>query len=302
MTRRQLLAALAVAGLGAACEHVGTVTKAVGHGLASAGVVSHDTAEHIGAGAEEMSKGFQDFTPEQEYYIGRSVGALIVQRYAVYDQPEATEYVNVLGQTLAAASDYPQTWGGYHALLLDSDEINAFAAPGGLIFLSRGMVRCCATEDELAAVLAHEIGHVQRRHGLQAIQKSRITSGLTKIAVAGGKQMARADLVQLTSVFEDSLKDITQTMVNNGYSRAFEREADETAVIILGRVGYDKPALVTMLETMDRQLIPGGLDFAKTHPAPKDRIAEIVRYTGKHRPPLRPARQARFDEFLAQVA
>ncbi len=76
----------------------------------------------------------------------------------------------MLGQSLVIFSDRPETFGGYHFLLLDSNEINAFAAPGGLILVTRGMLQCCANEDELAAVLAHEIAHVEKKHGLTAIK------------------------------------------------------------------------------------------------------------------------------------
>ena len=89
--------------------------------------------------------------------------------------------------TLSKTSDLPETFGGYHFLILDSDEINAFAAPGGFIFVTRGLLRCCKHEDAAAAVLAHEIGHVELRHGLQAIKKSRITTALTTLGIAGVK-------------------------------------------------------------------------------------------------------------------
>jgi beta-barrel assembly-enhancing protease len=79
----------------------------------------------------------------------------------------------------------PETFGGYHFLILDSDEINAFAAPGGLIFVTRGMLRCCDSEDAVAAVLAHEVGHVQHQHGIQTIRKPALTSAFTILAAEG---------------------------------------------------------------------------------------------------------------------
>jgi predicted Zn-dependent protease len=211
-------------------------------------------------------------------------------------------YLNVLGQTLAQASDLPETFGGYHFSILDSEEINAFAAPGGLIFVSRGMLRCCKHEDAVAAVLAHEIGHVQYKHGLQAIQKSRVTAALTTIALEGGKSFGGEKLAQLTQVFENSLADITTTLVKNGYSRSFESQADAAAVVILRRVGYNPQGLVDMLKVMEQRLTPGGLDFAKTHPAPKDRIKEIQKTIGDPTEIKAPAgRQARFTASLKDV-
>lgn len=107
-----------------------------------------------------------EITPRQEYYIGRAVAATILKQYRPWNHPAANAYVNKVGQSLALVSDAPQTFGGYHFLVLDSPEINAFAAPGGLILVSRGLLACCGSEDELAAVLAHEISHVQLKHGL----------------------------------------------------------------------------------------------------------------------------------------
>jgi predicted Zn-dependent protease len=175
----------------------------------------------------------------------------------------------------------PATFGGYHFLILDSEDINAFAAPGGLIFVTRGMLRCCPHEDAVAAVLAHEIGHVQAKHGLQAVKKSRITAALTTIGIEGTKTFGGEELVELTETFEGSISDITATLVNNGYSRSFEHEADKTALTILKRVGYDPNGLVDMLRVMSKRLKPGGLDFAKTHPSPASRIADIQEMIGE---------------------
>jgi len=83
---------------------------------------------------------------------------------------------------LARASSRPETFGGWHFLLLDSDEVNAFAAPGGFVFVTRGLYATCATEEQLAAVLAHEISHVTLRHGLGAIKNERLTEAFTILA------------------------------------------------------------------------------------------------------------------------
>jgi predicted Zn-dependent protease len=243
-----------------------------------AGVSVEDMLNLAGA----VAKSFEDFTPEQEYYIGRTVGAMIVNKYPPYDQAAANTYLNILGQTLAQASDRPETFKGYHFLILDTDEINAFAAPGGLIFISRGLLRCGKTEDAVAAVLAHEIGHVQQKHGLQAIKKSRITAALTSAAIVGIKAHGDKDLVALTETFGDSIADITNTLITNGYSRSFEKEADLAAVTILQRVGYDPNGMVDMLTMMKTKLQPGGLDFAKTHPSPDSRIADIQEKIGAY--------------------
>ncbi len=253
--------------------------------------------------AVALGKSFQDITPEQEYYIGRAVAANVVSTYPPSPNDRFDLYLNTLGQTLAQASDRPETFGGYHFLLLDSSEINAFAAPGGLILVTRGMVRLCKSEDDLAAVLAHEISHVQGQHGLKSIKNSRLTTAFTIIGSEAAKSYGPAQLSKLTEVFQGSITDITSTLMKSGYSRDLEREADKGAVTILRRVGYDPGALIIMLTEMKKQLKPGGLDFAKTHPDPKDRIEDIKPLVGSgpSTTPVSPERRKRFEAAMTNL-
>lgn len=258
-----------------------------------------DSAIKVGKAA---IKAFDDFTPEQEYYIGRTVGAVVLETYKPYDNKKVNHYVNVLGQTLSQASDLPITFNGYHLLVLDSDDINAFATPSGLIFVSRGMLRCCNNEGELAAILAHEVGHVQLKHGLQSIKKGRYSEFGTILAMETTKALTDSEMAQLVDSFEGTISDITKTMITNGYSRAYEEDADESAVTIMKRVGYDPISLVDMLKTMDQKLKPEGLDFAKTHPSPKSRI-EFVEgiVTTSDTPTFTAKQEQRFQAAMKSV-
>jgi predicted Zn-dependent protease len=233
-----------------------------------------------------VSKALEDITPEQEYYIGRTIGAIVLDKYKPDNQKALNSYLNNLGQTLARFSDLPELFDGYHFLALNSTDINAFATPSGLIFVTHGMLRCCQYEGALAAVLAHEIGHVQYRHGLQSIEKDRITKATSILAIEGTKTFADSDIANLTSTFEDSINDIASSMISNGYSRAFENEADAAAVTILKRVGYDPHGLIDMLNIMAKKLKPGALDFAKTHPSPESRIESLNKLIAKGSSPV----------------
>jgi beta-barrel assembly-enhancing protease len=187
---------------------------------------------------------------------------------------------------------------------MDSDEINAFAAPGGFILVSRGLLRCCRTEDEVAAILAHEIAHVSGKHGLKAIETGRLTSALTIIATEAAKNAGSRELAELTKTFEGSITDITGTMVNNGYAYGLEYDADASAVATLKAAGYDPCALKVVLEQMKQRLKPGGLDFAKTHPEPKDRVAALAKVlsaTPQPQPPVPAERQRRYAKALADI-
>jgi predicted Zn-dependent protease len=296
------LAAVLFLLLAAGCETLDSVTELGASVGKSTGLITESQAEAAKRVAKPLAKSFQDITPEQEYYIGRTVGAQILSKYRPYDRLEANGYLNTLGQALAQVSDRPETFGGYRFLILDSNEVNAFAAPGGLIFVTRGMIACCAHEDALAAVLAHEIGHVEFKHGLRAIRTARLTSALTLLAAEGAKTFGGEDLAKLTQSFEGSVSDITSTLVNSGYSRALEQEADRAAVVILRRMGYNPSGLLDMLDAMKRKLKPGGVDFAKTHPSPEVRIEDVLGQIGT-RTPVRAveARQARFEAALQGV-
>jgi len=285
------------------CAGCATVTDVATQVAAGTGVITSGQAASISKSVKAVAKTFEDITPEQEYYIGRSVAATVLQTYPPSNDEAANRYLNLIGTALAYASTKPETFGGYHFQVLDSDDINAFAAPGGLIMVSRGLLRCCKTEDAVAAVLAHEIGHVEGAHGLRAIKKGRLTSALTTLATESGKQLGGEQLAQVTEVFEGSIKDITSTLMNNGYARSLEREADASAIRIMQQVGYDPNALADMLREMKKLLKPGGLDFAKTHPDPEDRIKDVVELIGGTPSPATPpaARQARFKEALANL-
>ncbi|MBU0742687.1 M48 family metallopeptidase [bacterium] len=259
---------LAIAG----CATVAKMGTQVAQGT---GAITEEQGESLNRATDALALTFEDITPEQEYYIGRAVAATILQDHPPLDDSRANAYLNRIGQTVAMVSDRPETFGGYHFLLLDSDEINAFAAPGGLILVSRGLVACCRDEDALAAVLAHEIGHVQNKDGLRAIKKSRLTGALTTLAVEAGRSLGSEDIKELTEQFAGGIDDITQTLVNSGYARSLEHQADASAVTVLDRIGYDPHALVGMLEEMDRRWDPKGHGFERTHPSPKDRLGKV---------------------------
>jgi predicted Zn-dependent protease len=246
----------------------------IGSDIAAAGgVITSSQADSITRSTKAVEKSQQELTPEQEYYVGRAVVASVLKTYQPLDRAQPNTYLNLLGQSLAIFSNLPETFGGYHFLLLDSDEINAFAAPGGLILVTRGMLQCCNNEDELAAVLAHEICHVELKHGLKAIKQGRMTEALTILAAESAKQMGGEELASLTENFEASVGDVVMTLTTSGYSREQERDADTAAVKLLQRAGYPEAAMITMLQRMDERIShSGGPGFAKTHPSAQSRV------------------------------
>lgn len=261
--------------LGAGCAGLGDAAGLGAAAAASTGYVTASQAESITRSAQDIARSAEDLTPEQEYYIGRSVGAVILDRYEPWNAPEANRYLNLLGQSIAFASDRPELFGGYRFQILDTDEINAFATPSGLIFVSRGMLRLTRSEDDVAAILAHEIGHIEHQHGVKAIRTSRLTTAFSSSAMTAVELAGPDEVAALTRTFDDSISDITETLVSSGYSRGAEREADMAALRILARTGHDQNGLVRVLEAMDEVWTEGGPGFLSTHPDPQDRIEDI---------------------------
>ncbi len=250
--------------------------------------------------AKEAKK---SFNYEQEHYLGRAIAANILHKYELYEDPAANRYVTLVGQTVAAHSNLPQTFGGYCFLILDSDEVNALAAPGGIIFITRGMLRACDNEDQLAAILAHEVAHVQARHGVELIKDSRWKKFGTEAVFLVGSGFAGGDVATATNLFGDMVKDLTNQILTKGYGKKLEKEADTESLIILQRVGYEPRQCAELLENMKEHLVKGRKDFIKTHPKPKDRIKIIDKALkdGPEAQAVPTVRQSRFEAAMGRA-
>jgi predicted Zn-dependent protease len=228
------------------------------------------------------------------------VGARLLSTYPLLENTDLTDYVNLVGQTIAIHSDDPITYGGYHFAVLDTEEINAFACPGGIILITKGMIDETQNEDELAAVLAHEVAHINHRDGVSAIQKARLTGVATLIATEAATSYSPAEISQLVSLFEGSVDDVFKTLVVNGYGKSQEYTADESALIYLSSAGYDPQALEIFLERLMEQGQASGVGIMKTHPATQDRIERVGKEItpGKVDQSLVQLRMERFDSAV----
>jgi len=244
--------------------------------LSSTGMVSASSADALFEAGNKISKAASPLSDREEYYLGRGVSATILSKYAPSKNTSLNSYVNKVANVVAAYSTYPETYDGYHAIVIDTDEVNAASAPGGFIFVSKGLLKLLKSEDELAAVIAHEVGHIALKHGVSAVSQSNLTSAVTLLGKEAASSYAGSTASQLTSLFGDSVQDVTDTVLTKGYSRSLEYDADKYAGIILANAGYNPQALVTVLETLkanEGQGSSAGL-FA-THPEAGDRIDEV---------------------------
>ncbi|GHS87485.1 peptidase M48 [Campylobacterota bacterium] len=262
--------ALALSG----CQAVMNITDQSAQIASSAGVLEKDKADAISKSSKAVAKAAEEITPEQEYFIGRAVGANILSFYKIYTKdPALTAYLNKICLAIAINSPVPQIYNGYHAAVLDSSEINAFATSGGHIFVTRGLIAATKSEDALAAVIAHEIAHIQLHHSINAIDNSRLTQALLVVGSSAAAASKNKDLIKLTKIFDESVSEIVTTMVEKGYSQSQEFDADKTALALLAAAGYDPSSIVEMLESLKTTAQKGG--FGKTHPTPAKRIAAV---------------------------
>ena len=254
------------------CAEVAQVGTTVGQQM---GAISKEDKERIDRLALETEKAARPMTEQEEYYVGRAVAATILGQYRLYRSEILTRYINEVGQTLALASDRPFTYGGYHLGILDTEEINALACPGGIIFITRGMLKKAQNEEELAAILAHEVGHVSHKDGIGAIQRSRWVQVATLLGSEAAKKVSGAEMAKLVSLFEGSVNDVVKTLVVNGYSREQEAAADLSAMTYMNRAGYDPRGLSGYLEKLAKEQTDGTKEgLFTTHPGMRERLAK----------------------------
>jgi predicted Zn-dependent protease len=248
-------------------------------------------------GVSKASQASRPINDSEEYYVGRAVAARIIGCYPLYQNARLTAYVNEVGATVARKSSRPETFRGYHFAVLDTTEINAFACPGGTIFITRGLIQTCSTEDQLAAVLAHEVGHVANKDGVNSISKARWTEVWTAMGAEAARQYGGV-AGNLVTLFEGSIDDVFKTIAVNGYSRTAEEAADKDAVATLAKAGYNPQALSQMLNKMlaKEKGTSGGI--FKTHPPTSERLAKVKAEASEAAPTKdEAARSKRFKEM-----
>lgn len=199
---------------------------------------------------------------EEEIILGKRVAAKVVERYGIENAPEMTYYLNLITTTISQRSDRPGI--PYHVAILATDDVNAYACPGGYIFVTRGALNMVRDEAELAAILAHEIAHVTERHIVNALRNSKLMKVGTDVAAEAFRTPGPL-LEQMTSFATEALFE--------GLDKSDEYESDEKAVDYLDRIGYDYPAMYNILELLEIQRKWGTTKVLdKTHPTPKSRL------------------------------
>jgi predicted Zn-dependent protease len=238
------------------------------------------TAILVVACATNPVTGGHDFvliSEEQEIALGRQANARVLEETPAYADPELEQLVQQVGENLASHSHRPELF--YRFTVVDSTAINAFALPGGYIYITRGLLAYLNSEAELAAVLGHEIGHVTARHSVRQ-QSTAAVTGILGAVVAASTGIQGID----------SVTDMASTAIVRGYGREHELEADRLGAEYMARSGYDPDAMLEVVGILKNQesyetLVAGkegrqanvyhGL--FSTHPDNDARLQEVVK-------------------------
>jgi beta-barrel assembly-enhancing protease len=215
-------------------------------------------------------------SPEQEIALGyKSAPQMAAQLGGLSQNEKARALVREVGdrvvaRSLAAKSPYKFS---FH-VLADPRTVNAFALPGGPIFITEGLLRLLKSEAELAGVLGHEIGHVIARHSSERLAKQQLTQGLLSALVIGSGDYTTAQIGEVVG-----------SMIHMSYGREDELESDALGIRIMAEAGYDPRALIRVMEVLAQA--SGGSrqpEFFSTHPAPENRSARIREEIAKRFP------------------
>jgi predicted Zn-dependent protease len=215
-------------------------------------------------------------TPAEEVALGlKSAPEMAAQMGGLSRDERATRAVKTIGERLAqqsAPAGSPYRF-SFH-LLADRRTVNAFALPGGPVFVTEGLLGLLETEGEVAAVLGHEVAHVLARHSSEHLAKQKLTQGLIGAAVVGTGDYGTAQIGRLVG-----------NIINMRYGRDDEIEADVLGVRFISEAGYDPRGMVRVMQALERAA--GGArqpEMLSTHPSPVNRIARIEQEIGKRFP------------------
>jgi len=210
---------------------------------------------------------YVSITPDQEIALGLQSAPSMIQQYGgLHPDQAAQELIDRVGERLVNNTIVSQSGYQYDFhLLADPNVVNAFALPGGQVFITAALYARLQNQDQLAGVLGHEIGHVIHRHGAERIAKMELTQGLTGAAVVASGDYSTAQAAQMIG-----------NLINMKYGRDQELDSDEWGVRLMIEAGYDANALIGVMDILEDasggQRVP---EFQSSHPSPENRREKI---------------------------
>jgi predicted Zn-dependent protease len=224
------------------------------------------TADSAGKVIDVLADTVHGDNRQEEIELGRGVAAKMLGAYDLVDDAALQAYVGKVGMIVAARGERPKL--PWRFVLLETPTINAYAIPGGVVFVTRGLYDLLGTEDELAAVLGHEIAHVQRKHHYQVMKQQNLVGALSGAA---------ASQVTVDSELLDTLWSRATEVMTRGLDKSAEYEADRDGMVLAARAGYDASALLNVLEKISASAAQGSDTsmLYSTHPTAAARLAAL---------------------------
>ncbi|RYG35456.1 M48 family peptidase [bacterium] len=213
-----------------------------------------------------------DVSPQQEIALGLQAVPEMVQQFGGEDPNDrAQAAVDEVGRNIVAKSEASKGPYQYEfTVLADGKTVNAFALPGGQIFITRALLSRLKTKDQLAGVLGHEIVHVVGRHGAEQLARQRFAQGLTGAAV-----VASVDPSDPRTYKNAAVAQAVSSLISLRYGREDELESDRLGVRYMKQAGYDPHAMIEVMKILEQAGGKGGPEFFQSHPNPENRIQKI---------------------------
>lgn len=232
----------------------------------------------------------QPIGEEEEITLGQAVAVEAFSRFGgEYQDAQLTRYINLVGKTIADVSDRPNL--KFHFAILNSQEQNAFAAPGGYIFVTIGLLKTLKNEAELAGVLAHEVAHITQKHMLETIRRGALLSNVSELTLSAMNKDPQ--------MFSNVIDEITDKLFTKGMDKNKEYEADVYGVEFAYRAGYHPGGLRDYLRTLQSQEGHAKSRFFTTHPSTATRIGKIQGLLGRYADGMKfPILTKRFQTYL----
>jgi len=233
-------------------------------------IINRGIGAAIGAGVGLIQA--SSLNPDTEREIGAQVRQQVLQQYKLYTaSPALVQYVRAIGSKLASQAERRNEY-SFSFDIIESSEINAFTIPGGSVFITTELLKYLHNEAELAAVLAHEIGHIDGQHPKESLRRALIAQGVVQGGLSDQQVLA-------------AVASLTAELILRGFSREQELEADRRGVTLAAKMGYDETAMATFFQTLlttEGQSPNGIVALLQTHPATAERISAIKTYIAQN--------------------
>ena len=236
-----------------------------------------------------------NLTPEEEFSIGKmQISELVTNR--IYDsKSQKVTYLNNIVNSLILSSDKPYVYDGYKVILVEDKSLNAMALPGGIIIVNDGIFNYLDNEDQLASILAHEIGHIQEKHNLHADKSFKIDDA---VGIASNMGIAKNVDNQYAKFDSATLLNHISNSIVNGYEVSQEAEADSLAVKLLANAGYDPNEFLSTLNKLKEiNNSYGGANYPVDRLTRLEPIIKELNYNQNEADKLKDIRKKRFQKI-----